>query len=203
MDSVGLFENSQCVDCLNINGIKCYGFTNIIVSHNYWISPKEASNSIISNFCPSGYCCQEINGCNYSMAVINDGAGLCAYGRNPDTPLCGQCLSGYSEVFGSSTCKKCESNNYSLLIVPIIIAFVFVLVFVILDYPPKQITDDNGEVNYIWQLLKDDLKGIELMIFRPIVYFYQVLNITLFEINDICNLKYNGNDKTINRHLIL
>ena len=45
--------------------------------------------------------------------------------------LCGKCLDGFSETFGSTGCQKCD-NNYSILILLILIGFIyaFLLLFV-------------------------------------------------------------------------
>ena len=95
--TAGVLENSKCADCTDIDGIFCLGGSNLIISYNYWT--RISSESVItSHFCPSGYCCQNINGCNYTN-LVNEQSGLCAYGRDTSSPLCGACLDGYSGMF--------------------------------------------------------------------------------------------------------
>ena len=52
-------------------------------------------------------------GCNYNNTVEEKetSSALCGVNRDPYTPLCGSCIEGYSEAFGTSGCKKCEGNN--------------------------------------------------------------------------------------------
>eukprot|EP01084_Bolivina_argentea_P115361 205157_1 len=143
-------SGDNCTECdQNDAGYECLGGSNIIVAYNHWINIKNFSNHshqifndpdndkiIISVLCPIGYCCTPVNTqypyCNYTeMKIINSRSvntrrnTLCAFGRDPDVILCGECLPGYAEVFGSDQCGECE-DNYWLLLLPLFMALPYV-----------------------------------------------------------------------------
>eukprot|EP01083_Nonionella_stella_P189601 701462_1 len=170
--SVGLVTGAECFECDETNGVQCMGLSNLIVSYNYWIKVTE-NGDISSNFCPSGHCCQDTSGCNYngSSYALH---GLCAVGRDLNSPLCGKCIDGYSEVFGSSSCQACDENNYSLLLLPLAAAAALVVILLIIDPPAKPPSYDN--INYLRQLSIDDFKAMQLCALRPLLYYYQALS---------------------------
>ena len=75
----------------------------------------EENGSIIASDCPNQYCCQAQDGCDY----VDDAANLCALHRDPDTPLCGKCVEGYSELLGTVNCGICDGDYYQYLLIPI------------------------------------------------------------------------------------
>eukprot|EP01084_Bolivina_argentea_P285669 489918_1 len=133
----------HCIHCINENdnSYHCPGgkTINIIVSFNHWIIVRDYSIghenifgdniddniTIISSICPSKYCCRDNNKCDY-----NDTTTLCAKNRDANSPLCGNCIDGYSEVYASNTCQKCN-NNFFLIFVLMLMAFLY---FLILGY---------------------------------------------------------------------
>ncbi len=92
------------------------------MTEDYWIGFN--GDSIISAQCPSGQCCQIPSGCDY----IADAASLCAPGRDPDSFLCGQCLSGYSISLNSNQCTKCNTFRWWYLLLPLSMASIVVMV---------------------------------------------------------------------------
>eukprot|EP01083_Nonionella_stella_P252479 869823_1 len=74
--------------------------------------------NLISGMCPTGYCCDNINGCEYHYAG-SASTSTCATGRDPRSILCGECLTGLAETFRSPGCQKCD-DRYYLLILPIL-----------------------------------------------------------------------------------
>eukprot|EP01084_Bolivina_argentea_P263402 445833_1 len=150
LNEVSILRNSQCMLCSDISGITCLGSNNIKVKFNHWIATNNDNydrkyfngynsneSNIISTFCPSGICCQQVNGCNFTK----NSARLCAPNRDSTTPLCGACKPGYSEVFGSTACKRCDENHYELLLYPLLISLLVIFGFVYFESdqnPPMQ-----------------------------------------------------------------
>eukprot|EP01083_Nonionella_stella_P219227 785511_1 len=190
LDHVDIFRDSHCTPCYDISGIQCNGKSDLIIAYNYWIAVNHTryllpifqadSPSIISNFCPSGYCCQDIqNGCNYMQNLEK----LCAPYRNPNTPLCGSCMDGYSEVFGSTSCRQCTNNLWVLLIL-FVVAFLIVLLLMLADRPPRitstqkptttpSLNSQASSMDYFKLIAKDDLKSLLACYLRPMLYFFQ------------------------------
>eukprot|EP01083_Nonionella_stella_P076093 207162_1 len=174
-----------------LDGITCLGGDSIGIDYNYWMDITEINHTIISNDCPNGYCCQVHDGCDY----IQDGQqhNLCAMNRDPSISLCGGCLDGYSEILGSVACKRCDRNNYEYILLPIAITLLFLLYLLYFDAPSntksvtKQLamgmpnaksTDELEEYQdekAQKMVIRDDMKGIQLMVLKVIVYFYQGL----------------------------
>eukprot|EP01083_Nonionella_stella_P190107 704238_1 len=187
-DEVNVIPNSQCIPCDGLLGIECQGSSNLIVSYNSWAAVNTIDNQypfdlfsyeskdsmIISHFCPAGHCCQDMDGCNYIHDEANS-SSLCASNRDPNTPLCGSCLKGYSEVIGSSGCKRCDKNNYWYLLFLFVIAFFMVLFVVIVD-PPVPPSKTQKEVSYSTLLMKDDLRALQTCFARPLTYFFQAIS---------------------------
>ena len=111
-------------------GVKCVGTDEVIVSLDFWMYVEKTSNrsndslltveingtnvtigddsvsyKVISADCPAGYCCRDANGCNYLKGINGDpSVQLCATNRDPDQPLCGACLDGFHEIYGTAAC---------------------------------------------------------------------------------------------------
>ena len=165
----------NCYDCgindLNNAGVECDSQSTIIIEYNNWMglhTEWDADRSgntqvIISSDCPTNYCCQNTDGCDFAASYItnsNDNSlsicsssntsstnnyatsrrrlldstdynlnldsGLCAYGRDPNIPLCGKCRDGFSEYLGTTQCGPCENGGeYGWLIIPFILSFMF------------------------------------------------------------------------------
>ena len=92
-----------------------YGHVGHIDTHHGEISVFE---------CSGGQCCPHFNGTSLELYDINGigcriGSGKdCATNRDPSTPFCGSCIPGYSEVLGSSICRKCTYTNWFWFIIP-------------------------------------------------------------------------------------
>ncbi len=94
-------------------GVDCIGGDRIMISQNYWIGINlDMINRIVSKHCPSNYCSQE----HGQYLELQQSNKLCALNRNTNTPLCGKCNEGFSEVFGSSNCALCERHRWELWI---------------------------------------------------------------------------------------
>eukprot|EP01083_Nonionella_stella_P267566 903873_1 len=183
VNEVSIWSNSECFECNDLSGVACFGSSTLIVSFNHWVAVNQPDNeytfdlfddqndaALISTFCPSGFCCNDLDGCDFMET------NLCATNRDPTTPLCGSCVEGYSEVFGSTSCKKCDNNNWFYAVIPFIISIFVVLLLIILDPPPNKSKDNEKEIDYGIYLAKDDLKALQICVLRPCVYFFQAIS---------------------------
>ena len=114
---MGSLQNSQRIDCEGIDRIACKGSSDLTIWYNYWAKIANQdydSTSIIANYCPTGYCCQDIDGCAHSpsysysnsMNNVNESQQhqFRVNGRNASSKLCGEYIDGYSVVLESSEC---------------------------------------------------------------------------------------------------
>eukprot|EP01084_Bolivina_argentea_P216333 367560_1 len=172
---------NECISCsdneFDTNAISCNGRNNLIINYNYWmkLTVTEDENYIISSICPPFMCCQDSNGCHY----INS-KNLCKYGRNPNSYLCSQCLEGYAELIGSSSCGICEKNYLERMIIPMVIAMLIAL-FVIFSTSEKreQQHKDDMNVEDVCFKNKELFKILKIMIIKPISYYFQVISYIL------------------------
>ena len=132
-------SNDSCYYCnqADLDGIACEGGDTIIIDYNYWImtykyqSGNAIDNAalftqneyILSALCPNDYCCQKEQGCNF----VQDSDELCAANRNSTAYLCGKCLDGYSEVFGTTNCSECTRDYIERLLLPIFYGFLLTM----------------------------------------------------------------------------
>eukprot|EP01084_Bolivina_argentea_P047038 86653_1 len=176
-------DHIHCIECYDHDsGYECSSGS-IIVSHNHWIGVKnysfdsnkifattenENDSIIISSICPSNICCQKSK-CSY-----NDSLSLCALNRDYNSILCGACVEGYSEVYGSDICKKCD-NNVSAFVVVFFLALIYVL---ILAYDGSTIINNENE-NINSQKLSKKVKMnfllLKIMVFRSMTYLFQTI----------------------------
>ena len=52
---------------------------------------------------------------------------LCTLNRDPLIPLCGGCIAGYSEVYGSTVCLECFENHYEYILIGIGIGLLYAI----------------------------------------------------------------------------
>eukprot|EP01084_Bolivina_argentea_P289665 497447_1 len=167
--TVSLSSNSSiCIDCIHTPNIVCNGKSELILSYNHWISIE----SMLTQYCAPGYCCSNKNGCNY-MENQNE---LCGPNRDVNIILCGSCVLGYSEVFGSVGCKQCIGYNYWIIIVVFIFSVFVILIFILLSTCGKSADNNDGiELNYKILLFNDEVQGLQICLFRILIYFFQSL----------------------------
>eukprot|EP01084_Bolivina_argentea_P109921 196358_1 len=158
----------------NLRGISCSGSNIIAIDFNYWMKVN-SQGQIISSDCPSKYCCSDMKGCEY----INDYEQLCALNRDPTTPLCGKCIHGTSEVFGSNHCKVCNGTHFEYILVPMFLCILAAMYFLYFDKPSPSI-NEQFELDELSKLIiKDQFTGTKIMFFKVLVYFYQTLLLIL------------------------
>eukprot|EP01084_Bolivina_argentea_P308894 534224_1 len=150
--------NSACLKCdKDTDGVFCYGSNQIMLQKSYWMDVyqygtnlndkyfisenQENTKYIISGKCPNGYCCELENGCNF----ISDNDSLCAMNRDVSAPLCGQCKPGYSELFGSAQCGKCNHPKLYLILYPILMGLAWSIYILFTKSTKQEPQDSSGE----------------------------------------------------------
>ena len=85
----------------------------------------QADGTVKAFTCPAGYC-KAGTACNESYSLSPAVKVCCGENRAP-SPMCGQCLPGYREV--SRQCIICEEANGGLIVLLIVIAIIFLVLF--------------------------------------------------------------------------
>ena len=135
---IGLEILSDPIDCLCdcANELKQYISScspengTIQVNQNVWIKYINNTNftsHFIAHSCPFDYFVKKP--VNISLANQTEADKQCAFNRTG--MLCGKCTQGLSLVFGSTRCLQC-SNYYLFLIVPLAIAGIALVAFILL-----------------------------------------------------------------------
>eukprot|EP01084_Bolivina_argentea_P096652 173755_1 len=174
-----------------LNGVKCEGGDNIIVSYNYWVAAVSNTSQlhplieytkgdiIYSVYCPSGFCCTTMNGCNYIDSYneyknnFHSDQRLCAFGRDPKSNLCGVCEQGKSSLFGTTNCGICDETNYTLIFFIICLIYVpFTIYIVYFESAPQQTANNNNKII-------QNLQIINSLFFDVFFYFYQAVSVIL------------------------
>jgi len=140
------FQNGVC-DCdplLNLYTEKCIIHDQTVKRlPNHWITGNTSNNStkyLVSASCPSEYCSHDL------MVNVHRPDTQCQQHRTG--PLCSHCTDDYSEVFGSSKCKKCTNAH---LVFILLILFNGILLVVILFISNLTVTTGtiNGIILYV------------------------------------------------------
>jgi predicted outer membrane repeat protein len=108
---------------------------------DFWMSASYNNGSydglILYKTCPAEYCQAE------AVAVSLDNLDV-QCGQNREGLLCGECISNYSLMFGSSRCQDC-SNTYLLLLLPFAVAGIALVAFLSI----LRLTVATGMINSI------------------------------------------------------
>ena len=158
--------------------VSCPGADVVIVDYNYWIQITHPTNStdfkMITTDCPSSYCCQKADGCDYLL----DFDELCAANRNSSTALCGSCIDGYSELLATADCGICDGWHYEYFILPFIMAVLFCLYLLYFDVPSKNKPQEE-EVSGRKMILMDDWRAFNAIATKVILYYFQGFSFVL------------------------
>eukprot|EP01084_Bolivina_argentea_P061626 112660_1 len=212
-----VFKNSkQCYSCNDMhNAVTCLNGDNVIIANNYWMTIVEKYNDnnnnnnnnnlqILTELCPIDYCCNDEKGCNYFQNIYNDsytGSKLCANNRNHSEFLCGKCLDGYSEVFGTTNCQKCDRNYWERLLIPIVYGLIW-SIFILCTKSTKLFVNknkinklesetttyttnefynnNNNNNNNATELTrKEYINCLEIMLTKIMLYYYQSVSYVL------------------------
>ena len=93
---------------------------------------------MIHDNCPYDYCQVKNNTLSFKLELPDD---QCAFNRSGI--LCGACQENFSQVLGTSRCKKC-SNTYLIAVIPSIILAGFLLVWFLMVF---NLTISAGTIN--------------------------------------------------------
>eukprot|EP01083_Nonionella_stella_P119246 356367_1 len=129
-------NTNHCEDCNEDtnDGVICHG-GHILIALNWWLGFCGANDSMVTNICPTAYCCQMEGFCDFSED--NQAETLCAHNRNVSEPLCGACFEGYTEAINSPQCMICEEQHWMWFSKPIALAIVYTL-YLIFSNPIKE-----------------------------------------------------------------
>eukprot|EP01083_Nonionella_stella_P087185 242434_1 len=170
-----------CWTCDSLDGVTCEGSSHVKINYNFWLSalddkdePRslldmQDSDVLFSSFCPNGWCCSKANGCDY----LHDNDSLCAKNRDINTPLCGGCVEGTYELFGTQNCGECDDTNYifiALIMIFVVVPFVSYIAY--FECAPYKIPIANDHAEMAVELIIS-------LIFDIIIYYYQSLSIIL------------------------
>eukprot|EP01083_Nonionella_stella_P102278 290823_1 len=179
LNTINIHRNSECIGCNKIDGIECIGQSKMQITFNYWTHFDAQQNAIISSYCPVGRCCRSKDGCLRDISSSSSSSTLlCAKHRDESIPLCGGCIAGYSEVFGTANCSQCRRNHYELLLFPFFIAMVYVLFLAHCNTKTETNFDTSqAELSYANLFAKDDMEAIKIALLRPMVYLFEAISI--------------------------
>ncbi len=107
---------------------------------SYWIKGSHYGEIIMHPFCPLDYCYPPTDNVWVNLTIENGSDTQCAY--NHAGILCGSCKEGYSLTLGSSQCRKC-SNYHLFIIIPFVLAGLFLVVFLMVC----NLTLASGSIN--------------------------------------------------------
>ena len=113
----------------------------IVKAKQVWLLSKNTSGNyqiVIHDNCPYDYCQVKNNILSFKLELPDD---QCAFNRSGI--LCGACQENFSQVLGTSRCKKC-SNTYLIAVIPSIILAGFLLVWFLMVF---NLTISAGTIN--------------------------------------------------------
>eukprot|EP01084_Bolivina_argentea_P268029 455148_1 len=137
-------SNTKCKKCKL--GMICMGKNNTYVLSGYY-GKINNDGSVSTQSCPKGYCCSspEKHAClldPYNKLNIQNPRLLCGNHTNRDwlTPLCGDCLNGYSETLSPiGECLICnDSDNFLyILLLPNVFGLCLIIFFIKIGLPNR------------------------------------------------------------------
>ena len=171
----GLYD---CINCDDIEGVRCHGEDMLEVGHNYWIDYNGKTGDIITAKCPPGVCCSDVNGCNF---IQNDTNTLCAKNRDVNSLLCSKCIEGYSELFASDECGICNTPQLYLLTIPYVLTLLlaFYLVFLKSYTIPEEISMNEILKQPKMYIFCDNIAPLPTMILTVLMYYNQIFSYLL------------------------
>eukprot|EP00942_MAST-04A_sp_MAST-4A-sp1_P000872 g872.t1 len=162
-----ILPGGKCHSCPTIGAV-CMGKNNVYVVPGYYGYVDKNKGEISVFECSGGQCCPHTDGFSLDNTLEINGLGCrigngndCATNRDNLTPLCGACISGYSEILGSSICRKCTYVNWFWFIIPFPIGILFVVYLLRKTYLA-------ATKNILFTLM-----------FKNLMFFYQVVGLVL------------------------
>lgn len=135
-----------CLSLLSTHGLGCEFLTyRILRRAQDWIGktnihtlPDEYPGVIIHQYCPNGYCRSD----NESLSIqLEFQDQQCSFQRSGI--LCGECKENYSQILGSSKCKKCSNINILVIIPSVLVAGILLVTFLM----TLNLTVSSGMIN--------------------------------------------------------
>ena len=146
--------NRQCMCAPLINshsGIECVNFTIVKTEQQKWLFATPEYNNdpqhygiIIHDYCPYDYCL--VHGSQSFSFHLEFPDDQCAFRRSGI--LCGACKVNFSQVLGTSKCKKCSNFVLPLLILGTLLSGIMLIGFLILFNVTVSIGTINGLIFY-------------------------------------------------------
>ena len=155
-------EQCVCEERLQAYDANCTIDENVYVTlkagSKFWIGVLYSINRtyqglILYESCPTEYCQSE------TLDLTLDNLNI-QCNSNREGILCGGCIKNYSLLFGSSLCKEC-SNTYLVLLLPFLLAGVFLVAFLSI----LRLTVATGMINSV--ILYCNIVQANRMIFYP------------------------------------
>ena len=82
--------------------------------------------------CSPTLCKYDMNNISLNLSVTNNGNVLCA--NNHAGRVCGDCINGYSRVFGSDSCKKCDNVWLITVLLYVVLGIILLVVLFSLKF---------------------------------------------------------------------
>eukprot|EP01083_Nonionella_stella_P235884 829000_1 len=153
-------------------GVVCNGENIVQIEYAYYAKLRSSNKSISQDnpddyvcslefdmlLCPAQLCCTNITGCWFNGYNLEN---MCATNRDPNVNFCGQCLDGFSEVYGSYECGECTHDQLHLLLIPI--GVILLLEIYLIQRNPFVVTP------------------LFTFVYKSLLYFYQILPILTYE----------------------
>ena len=169
-------------DCKVFNGVrKCHledKYASIIKEVNFWIGvvTKNGHSIFLSAKCPLDYCNRSFTNVSVATRTLQD--AQCKHNRTG--VLCGACLKGWSMMLGTSSCSQSCSNFTILLIIPFLLAGLFLLIVVSFLNLTVTAGTINGVIFYA-NVLQD--YQVKLLVKHHVKYLSPILKVFLSWIN--------------------
>ena len=141
-------DNDTCIcsPLLSTHGLSCdFSTYRILRKAQDWIGtaiihtlPEEYPGVIIHRHCPHGYCRSD----NESLSIqLEFQDQQCSFQRSGI--LCGECKENYSQILGSSKCKRCSNISLLIIIPSVLVAGIILVAFLM----TLNLTVSTGTVN--------------------------------------------------------
>eukprot|EP01083_Nonionella_stella_P018148 50709_1 len=190
-------NTAACKSCTeNINDVVQCIDGSVYIQHNSWMRIKHGQ--ITSAICPYQSCCQTKTKCEFG----HDESMLCPSNRDPTSTLCSECMNGFSEVFQSTACKKCDQHQlYPLSILYVVTFGLFIALYLLYaqtdivnvnaDESSNNESESHSDRSFV-QLSKTYLTKVSsshlfcmvrVLLFNGIIYYEQALSQILIHSN--------------------
>ena len=141
-------DNHTCIcsPSLITHDLSCDFNTYKIVRHAQdWVGatynhtlPEEYPGVIVHHHCPNGYCRSDNESLSIQLEIQDH---QCSFKHSGI--LCGECRENYSQILGSSKCKRCSNINIIIIIPSVLVAGILLVTFLMII----NLTVSTGTIN--------------------------------------------------------